>query len=114
MKSISRKNFINTLQLIQLIVSLLEINFTEIFTSLFTFFSQFADPTSTFVYPACTRSSSAQKVFKIKLDYITEVLCNDAGKGVLKQNILEALQALNKEWNFVDDQQVSNCNKIAI
>ena len=113
MKSISRKNFINTLQLIQLIVSLLEINFTE-FTSLFTFFSQFADPTSTFVYPACTRSSSAQKVFKIKLDYITEVLCNDAGKGVLKQNILEALQALNKEWNFVDDQQVSNCNKIAI
>ena len=72
------------------------------------------DPTSPFVYPACTRSSSAQKVFKIKLDYITEVLCNDAGKGVLKQNILEALQALNKEWNFVDDQQVSNCNKIAI
>ena len=34
------------------------------------------------------------------------MLCNDAGKGVLKSRIIEALQELNKEWNF------SSCNTL--
>jgi len=48
----------------------------------------------------------AQKIFKLKLDYLTDVLCNDAGKGVLKARLIAALQELNKEWNF------SSCNKL--
>ncbi len=39
------------------------------------------DPSSApFVYPACSVTRPAQKIFKIKLDYLTDVLCNDAGK----------------------------------
>ncbi len=34
------------------------------------------------------------------------MLCNDAGKGVLKQRIIDALRELNKEWNF------SSCNRL--
>ena len=37
------------------------------------------DPTAKFTYPACSETKPAQKIFKIKLDYITDVLCNDAG-----------------------------------
>merc|ERR1719410_3241167 len=64
------------------------------------------DPSAPFVYPACSETKPAQKIFKIKLDYITDVLCNDAGKGVLKKRIIDALQELNKEWNF------SSCNQL--
>ena len=32
------------------------------------------------VYPACSASTAAQKIFKIKFGYITSVLCNEAGK----------------------------------
>ena len=54
------------------------------------------DPRAKFTYPACSETKPAQKIFKIKLDYITDVLCNDAGKGVLKKRIIDALQELNK------------------
>jgi len=64
------------------------------------------EPSAPFVYPACSKSKPAQKIFKIKLDYLTDVLCNDAGKGVLKQRIISALQELNKEWGF------SSCNQL--
>ena len=57
------------------------------------------------MYPACSKAKPAQKIFKIKLDYLTDVLCNEAGKGVLKARIIAALQQLNKEWSF------SSCNR---
>ena len=58
------------------------------------------DPRAKFTYPACSETKPAQKIFKIKLDYITDVLCNDAGKGVLKKRIIDALQELNKVYIF--------------
>ena len=58
------------------------------------------DPRAKFTYPACSETKPAQKIFKIKLDYITDVLCNDAGKGVLKKRIIDALQELNKVFFF--------------
>ena len=58
------------------------------------------DPRAKFTYPACSETKPAQKIFKIKLDYITDVLCNDAGKGVLKKRIIDALQELNKVMNL--------------
>eukprot|EP00096_Caligus_rogercresseyi_P005025 TRINITY_DN1980_c0_g2_i1.p1 TRINITY_DN1980_c0_g2~~TRINITY_DN1980_c0_g2_i1.p1 ORF type:complete len:2992 (-),score=731.35 TRINITY_DN1980_c0_g2_i1:531-9380(-) len=57
-------------------------------------------PTAPFVYPSCSKSRPAQKIFKIKLDYLTNVLCNEAGKGVLRTKVLNALRTLNKEWGF--------------
>ena len=65
-----------------------------------------SDPNAPFVYPACSKAKPAQKIFKIKLDYLTDVLCNEAGKGVLKERIVTALQELNKEWSF------SSCNQL--
>ena len=66
-----------------------------------------SDPTAPFVYPACSVSSPAQKIFKIKLQYLAQVLCSKAGQGVLKDKIINALQDLNKEWRF------SACDKIS-
>ena len=66
-----------------------------------------ADPTAPFVYPACSAASPAQKIFKIKLQYLAQVLCSKAGQGVLKDKIINALQNLNKEWRF------SACDNIA-
>jgi len=65
------------------------------------------DPTSPFVYPACSVATPAQKIFKIKLQYLAQVLCSKAGQGVLKNKIINALQELNKEWRF------SACDKIS-
>ncbi len=39
-----------------------------------------SDPATPFSYPSCSVARPAQKIFKIRLDYLTDVLCNDAGK----------------------------------
>jgi len=65
------------------------------------------NPASQFVYPACSAATPAQKIFKIKLQYLAQVLCSKAGQGVLKTKIINALQELNKEWRF------SACDKIS-
>ena len=58
-------------------------------------------------FPACSNATKAQKITKLKLSYIARVLCNDAGKGVLQQRIVDALEELNKEWKF------STCTKFS-
>ncbi|KAF7987305.1 hypothetical protein HCN44_003067 [Aphidius gifuensis] len=58
------------------------------------------DPTLPIVYPACTLSNSAQRVFRIKMNFPTSVLCNEAGQGVLKQKVRNAVNSLNRDWNF--------------
>ena len=65
------------------------------------------NPASQFVYPACSAATQAQKIFKIKLQYLAQQLCSKAGQGVLKDKIIRALQALNEEWRF------SACDKIS-
>ena len=50
-----------------------------------------------FVYPACSKTQPAQKIFKLKLDYLTDVLCNDAGK--VTNNFLETLIACSGSPN---------------
>ena len=64
------------------------------------------NPASQFIYPACSAATPAKKIFKIKLQYLAQVLCSKAGQGVLKTKIINALQELNKEWRF------SACDKI--
>lgn len=42
----------------------------------------------------------AQRVFKIKMLFPSDVLCNEAGKGVLRQRVRHAVNSLNRDWNF--------------
>ncbi|XP_077268738.1 sushi, von Willebrand factor type A, EGF and pentraxin domain-containing protein uif isoform X1 [Temnothorax americanus] len=58
------------------------------------------DPSLPLVYPACTSATSAQRVFRIKMNFPTSVLCNEAGQGVLKQKVRNAVNSLNRDWNF--------------
>ena len=50
-----------------------------------------------FVFSA---AEQAQRVVKIKMNFPSSVFCNNAGKNVLDKRIREALQKLNKNWNF--------------
>lgn len=45
-------------------------------------------------------SKPAQRVFKIAMLFPTSVLCNEAGQGVLKQKVRNAVNSLNRDWNF--------------
>lgn len=42
----------------------------------------------------------AQRVFRIKMLFPSDVLCNEAGQGVLRQRVKNAVNALNRDWNF--------------
>lgn len=52
------------------------------------------------VYPACSPSKPAQRVFKINMLFPSSVLCNEAGQSVLRQKVRNAVNALNRDWNF--------------
>jgi len=52
------------------------------------------------VYPSCTSSRPAQRVFKVKLQFPSSGLCNEAGQGVLKERIKMAIAKLNQDWRF--------------
>lgn len=45
-------------------------------------------------------SKQAQRVFKVNMLFPTSVLCNEAGQGVLRQKVKNAINALNRDWNF--------------
>jgi len=45
-------------------------------------------------------SKPAQRVFKINMLFPSSVLCNSAGQGVLRQKVRNAVNALNRDWNF--------------
>lgn len=42
----------------------------------------------------------AQRVFRIKMLFPSDVLCNSAGQGVLRQRVRAAVNSLNRDWNF--------------
>lgn len=52
------------------------------------------------VYPACSASNPAQRVFRISMLFPSSVLCNEAGQGVLRQKVRNAVNSLNRDWNF--------------
>ena len=58
------------------------------------------NPAAEFVYPVCSDATPAQKIFRIKLQYLAQVLCHEGGQNVLKDKIISALQGLNEEWRF--------------
>ena len=55
-----------------------------------------------FVYPACSKAKPAQKIFKIKLDYLTDVLCNDAGKVSFAYLVLIILSKVSLQYARFD------------
>jgi len=73
-----------------------------------------ANQRAPFVYPACSVAKKAQKIFKIKLQYLTSVLCHDAGQGVLKNKIIAALQELNREWKYSTCDKIDECKGLDI
>ncbi|XP_050541159.1 sushi, von Willebrand factor type A, EGF and pentraxin domain-containing protein 1 [Daktulosphaira vitifoliae] len=58
------------------------------------------NPSLLTVYPACSASKPAQRVFKVNMKFPTSVLCNEAGQGVLRQKVRNAINSLNREWNL--------------
>ncbi|XP_055387901.1 uncharacterized protein LOC129616312 isoform X2 [Condylostylus longicornis] len=58
------------------------------------------EPAMSLVYPACSPSKPAQRVFRIKMLFPSDVLCNRAGQGVLRQKVTNAVNSLNRDWNF--------------
>lgn len=42
----------------------------------------------------------AQRVFRIKMLFPSDVLCNKAGQGVLRQKVTNSVNSLNRDWNF--------------
>lgn len=78
-----------------------------------------SNPHLPLVYPACSRefrltynvsilvdislfiaAKTAQRVFKISMLFPSSVLCNEAGQGVLKERVRNAVNSLNRDWNF--------------
>lgn len=59
-----------------------------------------ADPSQPLVYPSCSPAKPAQRVFRIKMHFPSDVLCNEAGQGVLRQKVKNAINSLNRDWNF--------------
>ncbi|GAB0094394.1 sushi, von Willebrand factor type A, EGF and pentraxin domain-containing protein 1 [Sergentomyia squamirostris] len=58
------------------------------------------DPSQPLVYPSCSPAKPAQRVFRIKMLFPSDVLCNEAGQGVLRQRVKNAVNSLNRDWNF--------------
>ena len=45
------------------------------------------NPSSKLVYPSCAPAAPAQRVFKMKMQFPTSVICNAAGENVLQERI---------------------------
>lgn len=48
------------------------------------------------------------------MNFPTSVLCNEAGQGVLKQKVRNAVNSLNRDWNFCSYSYEGNATFIMI
>lgn len=47
-----------------------------------------------------TAARPAQRVFRVAMQFPSSVLCNEAGQGVLRQRVRNAINTLNRRWNL--------------
>ncbi|KZS05970.1 Notch 2 [Daphnia magna] len=74
------------------------------------------DPGVSFVYPACSSTKPAQRIVKVKLQYLSSVLCNEAGQSVLSDKVRQAIHKLNRDWRFCNAKgsQSATCNELNV
>ncbi|GAB6028275.1 hypothetical protein CHUAL_002455 [Chamberlinius hualienensis] len=60
------------------------------------------------VYPGCSRSYAAQRIFKMKLNFPSSVLCSDSGTKIIKNKVIEGLTKLNREWRVCSSTEPSS------
>uniref|UniRef100_A0A1A9UCN5 Uncharacterized protein n=1 Tax=Glossina austeni TaxID=7395 RepID=A0A1A9UCN5_GLOAU len=75
-----------------------------------------SDPSMPLIYPSCSPSKPAQRVFRIRMLFPSDVLCNKAGQGVLRQKVTNSVNALNRDWNFCSNtvEGTRECKDIKI
>merc|ERR1712071_247068 len=64
---------------------------------------------------ACSSTKPAQRIVKVKLQYLSSVLCNEAGQSVLSDKVRQAIQKLNRDWRFCNAKGNSaTCNNLNV
>ena len=62
------------------------------------------------------QTQTAQRIVKVKLQYLNSVLCNEAGQSVLSDKVRQAIQKLNRDWRFCNAKgsPSATCNKLNV
>lgn len=72
------------------------------------------NPGMPITFPACSTSSPAQRIFKIRMQFPSSVLCSDSGRKILLSKVRESVLQMNKDWRICADESANSCNGLDV
>lgn len=57
---------------------------------------------------------TAQRIFKITMNFPTSVVCSDSGKKILYSRIINSLKQVNHEWHICTDYSSGSCSGLHV
>lgn len=58
------------------------------------------DPDRELVYPACTAKHSAQRIYRLSVNFASAAVCSESGKRILNSRIHENLLKIDQNWKL--------------
>ncbi|CAA3006472.1 sushi, von Willebrand factor type A, EGF and pentraxin domain-containing 1 isoform X1 [Olea europaea subsp. europaea] len=59
-----------------------------------------SDPQRELVFPACTPRHSAQRIYKMSVNFPSSAICSESGKRILNSRIAENLLRIDQSWKL--------------
>ncbi|KAG1655606.1 Fibropellin-1 [Nymphon striatum] len=72
------------------------------------------NPGMPITFPACSISSPAQRIFKIRMQFPSSVLCSDSGRKILLSKVRESVLQMNKDWGICADESANSCKGLDV
>lgn len=66
------------------------------------------------VFPACSPQHSAQRVFRMQVNFPSTVVCSESGKKILDSRIKENLLKIDQLWKLCTEERRGKCSGLVV
>lgn len=66
------------------------------------------------VFPACAPQHAAQRVFRMQVNFPSNVVCSESGKKILKSRVQENLLKVDQIWKLCAEERRGSCSGLVV
>jgi len=66
------------------------------------------------VFPACAPQHAAQRVFRMQVNFPSNVVCSESGKKILKSRVQDNLLKIDQSWKLCSEERRGSCSGLVV
>lgn len=71
-------------------------------------------PESPLVFPACSPKYTAQRIFRLNINFPSSVVCSDSGKKILSGRAHDSILRVDRSWKICSDNVRGTCKGMTV